>query len=211
MPQPLETYFALCLLLTLTPGADTALVLRSAIAGGTRAYFPTILGICAGLLVHAGMSSLGLSVVLQESAALYSAVKMLGAAYLLYLGLRALVDAWKINSSERSLSKGTVSASKGPWAGFRNGLVTNVLNPKCAVFYLTFLPQFVDVRGNVFVQSILLALVHVLFGFVWLWIVGAFVSYFGKQLSKPSVRKTLDALTGFAFIGFGIRLVTSRD
>jgi threonine/homoserine/homoserine lactone efflux protein len=90
----------ICFLLTITPGADTALILRSAISGGRNLYLPTILGICPGLLVHATMSSLGLSVILQQSVQLYSVVKIAGAAYLIFLGGRTLLEAWKVQQQE---------------------------------------------------------------------------------------------------------------
>lgn len=201
-PDDMSSFLILCFLLTITPGADTALVLRSSLsAAGPRSYFPTVVGICAGLLFHATISSLGLSVILVKSAQLFSIVKLCGAAYLIYLGTQTLWTARKPVIVDVAPAR----------AGFRSGFLTNILNPKVAVFYLTFLPQFIDVHANAFIQSIALASIHIAMCLVWLSLVGEFVLYFRAQLEKPSVRRVLDSLTGLALLGFGVKLALSRD
>lgn len=211
MQHSLSVFLILCLLLTITPGADTALVHRSSIAGGRKLYCPTILGISAGLLFHATISSLGLSVVLQQSAELYSIVKMIGAGYLIYLGVRTPLDTRKVGSQIADLKGADADSHRSGLIEFRNCLLTNILHPKVAVFYLTFLPQFLNTQENVFVQSIGLSLIHIAFSFIWLFAIGYFVVYFKKQLAKPNVRRTIDSITGLALLGFGLRLAFSKE
>jgi threonine/homoserine/homoserine lactone efflux protein len=213
MYQSFWTFFVLCLLLTMTPGADTALVLKSSMQGHRKLFIATIVGICSGLLFHATMSSLGLSAILQKSAELYSIVKLLGACYLIYLGGRALYEVWVLKSKETEKINDCSPArtKRSALSEFRVGLLTNILNPKVAVFYLTFLPQFIDPSSSVLLQSLALALVHILLSFVWLLLIGFFVAYFKNQLEKPSVKRIVESVTGLALLGFGIRLATNKN
>lgn len=214
MQNTLSTFLVLCFLLTITPGADTALVLKSSMGGGRKLYIATICGICVGLLFHATMSSLGLSAVLQKSAKMYSIIKILGAGYLIYLGIRGLYEAWRMGQRTQNVSKSTGLDRQvliSPLTEFRNGLLTNVLNPKVAVFYLTFLPQFVDIQKNVFLQSVGLSLIHIAMSFIWLYLIGQFVTYFKDQLAKLAVRRSVETATGLALLAFGIRLAASTS
>lgn len=163
----------------------------------------TTVGICTGLLFHAAMSALGLSVILHESARPYSLVKMAGAFYLIYLGFKSLYGVLKGTST--SFTKVTGEKINSSLA-FRQGLLTNILNPKVAVFYLTFLPQFVDQTRNVFIQSISLAGIHIAMSFVWLSAIEKFVTFFRSQLTKTQVKHSLEAITGMALLYFGIKL-----
>lgn len=205
--QSYWTFFVLCFFLTVTPGSDTALVLRSAINSNKKLLAALIAGICSGLLVHATLSSLGLTAVLQSSPQLYSALKYAGAAYLFYLGGRSLYDA--SFEGQRPQSSGEVlraGSQKTVISEFRTGLLANVLNPKVAVFYITFLSQFINPEKNIFIQSILLSAGHIFMSIIWLALIGVFVGYFQRHLEKPEVRKTIETLTGLALILFGLRL-----
>jgi threonine/homoserine/homoserine lactone efflux protein len=204
MDHSLPMFFVLCFLLTITPGADTALVLSSALRTGPRGVLMTTLGICAGLLFHATMSALGLSVILRQSAQLYSAVKWLGALYLMYLGAKSLYAAFRTGTEARVEQVKPAAAS-----ALSQGALTNILNPKVAVFYLTFLPQFVDPSRNVLFQSIALASIHIAMSFLWLYAIGSFVGYFRSVLSRPRVRRGIEGVTGVALLGFGARLAMS--
>jgi RhtB (resistance to homoserine/threonine) family protein len=205
MDHSLTMFFVLCFLLTITPGADTALVLSNALRTGSKGVLMTTLGICAGLLFHAAMSALGLSVILQQSARLYSAIKWAGALYLMYLGAKSVYGAFG--------SAAATAPADAPRNGsaFRQGILTNILNPKVAVFYLTFLPQFVDPARSVLFQSFALASIHISMSFVWLYAIGSFVGYFRAFLSRPRVRRSMESVTGLALFGFGARLALSRD
>lgn len=199
----------MCLFLTITPGVDTAIVLRSATDGNRRLVAATISGICLGLLVHATLSALGLSAVLQKSPDLYSMLKNIGAAYLIILGGKILFEAHTYGFNEISEETETLVFLKAPKTfdtEFTTGLLTNILNPKVAVFYVTFLSQFIDPAKNIFLQTIILAGSHILMSIVWLSLIGVFVGHFKPQLEKPEVRKVIETITGMALIGFGLRL-----
>ena len=192
-------------LLTLTPGADTMLVVRSALVCGRRAGLLTVLGIGSGLFVHATLSALGLSVILVRSARAFEAVKLVGALYLVYLGVQAL----------RSAARGGTAAERpavpaGARRAFAEGLLTNVLNPKVAVFYLAFLPQFIGPGDPVLAKSILLASIHFAEGLVWLSLVTFFVARLRPFLVRPIVQRALEGVSGLVFISFGVKLAVSR-
>jgi RhtB (resistance to homoserine/threonine) family protein len=192
-------------ILTLTPGADTMLVVRSAIVRGRRAGLLTVLGICSGLFVHATLSALGLSVVLVQSARAFEVVKLAGALYLVYLGLQALR-----NAARGALVEERPADTTGARRAFVEGFLTNVLNPKVAIFYLAFLPQFIGPGDPVLAKSILLASIHFVQGLVWLSLVTLFVARMRSVLAQPRVQRVLESVTGLVFIGFGVKLAVSR-
>jgi RhtB (resistance to homoserine/threonine) family protein len=202
----LLAFTGIAAVLTLTPGADTMLVVRSAAVRGRRAGLLTVLGICSGLFIHATLSALGLSVVLVRSARAFEFVKTAGALYLVYLGIQA------IRSAVRATPVADSSMLQPSFArrAFLEGLLTNVLNPKVAVFYLAFLPQFIGPKDPVLARSILLASVHFVEGVVWLTIVTLFVARFRSLLTQPRVRRAMESTSGLAFIGFGVKLAVSR-
>jgi threonine/homoserine/homoserine lactone efflux protein len=192
-------------LLTLTPGSDTMLVVRSALVRGRRAGLFTVLGICCGLFIHATFSALGLSVILLRSARAFETLKLAGAGYLVYLGLQSIWGAARgVPRSERQV------AALGGRRAFAEGLLNNVLNPKVAIFYLAFLPQFVRVGDPVLAKSILLASIHFAEGIVWLSLVTVFVARLRSALTRPGVQRTLESLTGLVLVGFGVRLAAAR-
>ena len=192
-------------IVTLTPGADTMLVVRSAIVRGRRAGLLTVLGVCSGLFVHATLSALGLSVVLVRSARAFEAVKLAGALSLAYLGVQAL---WSAARGVRVEERPTQPA--GVHRAFAEGLLTNVLNPKVAIFYLAFLPQFVGPRDPVLAKSILLASIHFVEGMIWLSFVTVFVSRLRSVLAQPRVQRALEGVSGLVFIAFGVKLAMSE-
>jgi RhtB (resistance to homoserine/threonine) family protein len=192
-------------ILTLTPGADTMLVVRSALVRGRRAGLLTVLGICSGLFIHATLSALGLSVVLTRSARAFEILKLAGALYLVFLGLQAI----------RSAARGAPIRERptdrtGAHRAYVEGLLTNVLNPKVAIFYLAFLPQFIGPGDPVLAKSILLASIHFAEGLVWLSLVTLFVARLRPVLAQPRVQRALESVTGLVFIAFGVKLAASR-
>jgi len=190
-------------LLTISPGADMALIAKVTIARGRRAAFLTSLGICSGLLVHASASALGLSVILATSAEAFTVVKLAGAAYLAYLGVQSLRESFRA-------APPTEAPQVTSRRSFVMGLMNNVLNPKVAVFYLTFLPQFIDPSGNVLAQSLLFALAHAVMGTLWLAAYAYVVARISRQFASGGVRRWLERTTGAVLIALGARLAFER-
>jgi threonine/homoserine/homoserine lactone efflux protein len=191
-------------LLTILPGADMALVAKVTLLDGKRAAFFTSLGICAGLPVHATASALGLSLILATSAEAFTAVKIAGAAYLAYLGIRTIRDSLRPVADPRVAA----AQARGSAAAFAQGWLSNVLNPKVALFYLTFLPQFISLGDNVLAKSLLLAGIHAVLGLVWL----PLYAYAIDRLSAlmRGARRWLERISGAALIGLGVRLAFER-
>jgi RhtB (resistance to homoserine/threonine) family protein len=198
-------------ILTLTPGADTMLVMRSVFARGQRAGLSTSLGICSGLFFHATLSALGLSLILVRSATAFEIVKLIGALYLIYLGSQSLWQAFRHGARKLPPNEGTVNKQKKEWwQSFLEGLLTNVFNPKVAIFYLAFLPQFIGPSDPVLAKSLLLAGIHFVLGIVWLSLVTMFLGRLRAFLIRPGVQRTLEAITGAILIAFGARLAMER-
>ncbi|MEQ1818919.1 MAG: LysE family translocator [Terricaulis sp.] len=202
-PALFFAFIAAATLLTITPGVDTAMVLRAAATEGPRSALFAGIGISIGCLIWAGAVSLGLGALLQASELAYTILKWAGAAYLVWLGLKMLIKprtAW---------ADQTNAAPKG-FAAMRAGFFTNITNPKIGVFYVTFLPQFIPHGANVALYSFFLALVHIALSVVWFAALTAATVPLGRALRRPNVIKTLDRVTGGLFIAFGLRLAASR-
>jgi RhtB (resistance to homoserine/threonine) family protein len=189
------------------PGPDMALVLRTGVASGRRAALETAVGINAGLLVWALAAALGVAAVLTASATAFTVLKLAGAAYLVFLGVRALRDAWRGTSTapgpEERRSRRTQSA-------FRQRLLSNLLNPKIALVFTTLIPQFVEPGGPAVAQTVLLAAIFIGMGLVWLTTYALLVAEVGALLRRPVVRRALDAVVGTVLTAFGLRLALER-
>jgi len=193
-------------LLTITPGADMALVMRHALAGGTRPAFYASLGICLGTLIWGAASALGVAVIFARSALAFAVLKYVGGAYLVYLGARALRDAVR----RPSTTKVTGATATKTTSAFAQGLLTNLTNPKVAVFYVTFLPQFVVPDRPVLSQSMFLAFTHVVMGLIWLPLYARFIDRMAAVLLTDRVKRRIEAVTGAVLMALGIRLALAR-
>jgi RhtB (resistance to homoserine/threonine) family protein len=195
--------------LTVAPGADTMLVVRNVLRGGRCDGLFSMAGICTGLYVHALLSALGVSIILMHSATAFTVMKIAGACYLAWLGLQSLRSA----ARNRSLTP-TVVVSRAvvtPARCFREGFLTNVLNPKVAVFYLALLPQFIGPTDPVLLKSLLLTAIHFVQGVLWLGFVAWAVDRSRRFFVKPVMRRWLDAVCGTLLIGLGLRLAMQRQ
>ncbi|HEY7874880.1 MAG TPA: LysE family translocator [Actinomycetota bacterium] len=191
---------AFAALLTITPGLDTALVVRMSLGNGARMGRLTALGICAGCLVWGVAGAVGVTAVLTASGRAYDVLRYAGAAYLVWLGARTLF----VRSDP--VDDGAPPSTRSPWDAFRTGLLTNLLNPKVGAFYVSALPQFIPDDAPVLPTSVLLAAIHALEGVVWLFFVAALVARLGAQLRRPVVRRRLEQATGVVLIALGLRL-----
>ena len=205
MTTTLFSFLFAITILTLTPGFDTALVLRSAVAQGTKRASVTALGITLGCLVWGVAVGFGLGALLLASEMAYNLLKWLGAAWLLYLGLKLLLKPRQaaIDSQQPALQQGYLAC-------FSRGLLGNLLNPKVGIFYVSFLPQFIPAGASVALWCSLMALAHMLLGLIWNAVLIGGSHYFAGHLRKPRVLKVMDRLTGCVFIGFAAKLALSR-
>lgn len=179
------------------------MVLRAATIDGRRTAVAASLGIVLGCLIWGGAVSLGLGALLQASSLAYTIVKIAGAAYLVWLGFKLLLKP------RAALDTAAPADARGGRDAFLRGFLTNMLNPKIGVFYITFLPQFVPAGTNVAGYSFFLACVHVLLTLAWFAALIAAAVPLGAFLRKPKAVRTLDRLTGGVFIAFGLKLATS--
>ncbi|HEX3917849.1 MAG TPA: LysE family translocator [Caulobacteraceae bacterium] len=198
----LLAYLAAAALLTITPGLDTAMVLRAAAVEGPRRAGLAALGIIAGCLVWGAAVALGLGVLLVASHAAYVALKWAGALYLGWLGINLLLrPRSKFELEAPATRQGNI---------FLRGLLTNLLNPKVGVFYISFLPQFVPAGMPAAPFMFGLAAIHGLLGIVWFAILIGATTPLRRWLQRQAVVRWLDRVTGVVFLGFGLRLALDR-
>jgi threonine/homoserine/homoserine lactone efflux protein len=197
-------FLAAASILTLTPGLDTAMVLRSAAAFGPRPAAFAAAGIAGGCLAWGAVVSLGLGALLQASQTGYTILKLAGAAYLIFWGLNLLIKPRSAIRQPASELRATSSLL------LRRGFLTNILNPKVGVFYISFLPQFIPHGANVALYAFFLACVHVALTLLWFALLIIATIPLGRLLQSPKIVKTLDRLTGAVFIGFGLKLLASK-
>jgi threonine/homoserine/homoserine lactone efflux protein len=215
------TFAAVAALVTITPGLDTMLVLRTAITSGRRVGFLAGVGVGTGCLAWAVAGAVGLTAVLAASSFAFEALRLAGAGYLLWLGGQALwhtrgaahgrgaADATADATADFPVAAATPAAISGRTA-LRTGLATNLLNPKIGVFYMSLLPQFVPHGASVLWTSLLFAVIHDVEGLLWFTLIVFAASAARRTLSHPAVKRRLQQLTGLAFIAFGLRLATDR-
>ena len=206
------TFIAVTLVLTVTPGVDTFIVMRNVLRGGKKDGVITSLGICSGLFVHASLSALGISIILVRSAALFSFIKTAGALYLIWLGISSIYDSFRNNKRLEIGANNSANNHKiYPTKSFREGLFSNVLNPKPALFYLAFFPQFISPTDPVFLKSMILASVQFSIGVAWLSLLSLLISKTKDLLEKPLVNRLMKATSGFVLILFGLKLGLEKN
>lgn len=214
MPSLLVPFLLVVAVLTVTPGPDMALVLRNGARGGSRLAWYTGLGCCSGIAVHATAAVVGLSALLAASTVAFTVVKLVGAAYLAWLGISAL---WHSRTGVRPAES---AAKQGPGAAtaeltrrgcYRQGLLTNLLNPKIALLFLTLLPQFVAVGEPRTATSAVLAVLFLAIAVLWWRLFSLAVGGLAGLLARPTVGLVLERVTGVVLIGLGLRVALERS
>jgi threonine/homoserine/homoserine lactone efflux protein len=194
----LAAFAAISIVVIVTPGQDTALTIRNSLLGGRRAGILTALGVSTGQAVWALATSLGIAALIVAFEPAFVALKLAGAAFLVYLGVHALVRAVRGDTPELRAGK--------RHAPFREGVISNLGNPKMAVFFTSLLPQF----GESFAALLALGLLFCSMTFVWLTGYAFAVAKAGDVLRRPVVRRVFDAVLGAVLVALGIRLATDR-
>ncbi|TNE45225.1 MAG: LysE family translocator [Sphingomonadales bacterium] len=208
MLLPIEALAAFTLaaaLLTIAPGLDSALVLRTAATDGQKPAFFAGLGIVMGCFVWGLIVALGLGAVIAASELAYTILRWIGAAYLLYLGWNLIF----ISHSDNQIAGEEEVIIQASSAWFKRGFLTNLLNPKIGVFYVSFLPQFIPVSANIALNTVLLALIHALLGLIWFAILIGATRSISMILRRPRTMMWIDRITGGLFLAFGARLLVS--
>jgi threonine/homoserine/homoserine lactone efflux protein len=189
-----------------SPGPDFAVVVRRSVVAGRWHGMLAAAGVAAGVFAWSLAAAMGVAALLAASAVAFTVVKLAGAAYLLWLGVTALLAARRGGTGPDQPA--TARAATRPLASFRDGLLTNVLNPKCGVFFVAVLPQFAPVDGAP-AEVLLLSVVAVTVTIAWFTVVANLVAALRRILSRPVVRRALDAVTGAVLIALGLRLAAS--
>lgn len=203
-PELLLPFLVASVLVTVVPGADMALITRQVLVGGTRLAHRTIAGNLTGILVHGLVLAAGLSALIVASATAYTTVKLAGAVYLVWLGVQT------IRASRKPADLDFRASVAAPRHAFLAGLVSTVLNPKPALFFLTFLPQFVDRDRAILPQTLTLAAIHVVVGLVWLTAYAHLVDRARAVLAGPRVKSWVERTTGAVLIALGLRVAVER-
>ena len=201
------SFLPVAAVLIIVPGPDTALVTKNAVLHGRQAALGTALGVNLGLVVWTVAAALGLAAIVRASAVAFTALKLIGAAYLIWLGVQALVAARR--QSATGVAGSSVRARHlGGLGGFRQGLASDLSNPKIAVLFTSLLPQFVAAREPTLMPFLLLGAIFVVMTLVWLCAYALLAARASATLQRPAVSRALERFTGVVLIGLGVRLAT---
>ncbi len=194
----------------MTPGPDTAVTVRNTLLGGRLAGILTALGITAGQAIWALATSFGIVALLVASEVLFQAVKYAGAAYLIYLGAHALIGAWRGGDGPAASVRNSAPRLR-PGKAFVQGLMSDLGNPKMAVFFASLLPQFATPGEGLFAELMSLGLVFSLMTFLWLAAYAFVIAKAGEVLRRPAIRRWIEGVTGTLLIALGIRIAAERS
>lgn len=205
----LGPFLAISLVVIMSPGPDTALVLRNSLWGNRRSGAATAFGVATGLAIWTASASLGLAALIRASEPAFLVLKLVGAAYLIYLGSQALLSAIRPRSATDPALP-LVPAPRNRGASYRQGLLSNLANPKIAVFFTTFLPQFVPANTAELPALLVLGLIFCLITATWLVLYAVVAARVAQVLRRPRVHKAIEGTTGLVLVGFGLRLAIDR-
>ncbi|AJH20205.1 MULTISPECIES: LysE family translocator [Bacillus] len=199
-----EVFLLTGILLNLIPGADTMYIVGRSISQGRKAGVYSVFGIITGSLVHTLLVAFGLSIILTKSIVLFNTIKVIGVIYLVYLGIKMILDktnvAFQASSNKLNIRK-----------IYLQGLLTSLTNPKVSLFFIAFLPQFIDTKASGPMPFIILGITFTVTGLLWCLFVAYFSSYVTKKLrGNQKVGMILNKVTGMIFIGMGLKLLQTK-
>ena len=201
-------FVLMSILLIILPGPDTAIATRNTLSVGKLGGLKTALGTCCALLIHTSAAVFGLSAVIVKSALLFSIFKYVGAVYLIYLGIKTL---WSLRKKENADALEMNSKNNFENTScFKQGFFTNILNPKVAVFFLTFLPQFVDTESNTLIPFLIMGTTYTVLTAIWFFLYVYLINQISAFMKKPKSQKMIEGITGTILIGFGIKLALEK-
>ncbi len=201
-------FVLMAVLLILLPGPDTVIATKNTLEIGRTGGLQTALGTCCALLIHTMAAVIGLSAIIVKSAVLFSVFKYVGAVYLVYMGIKAI---WSLKKNEIATDTEELQVNKyGHTSCFRQGFLTNILNPKVAVFFLTFLPQFVNTEKSTFPQFLLMGLTYALLTAIWFLLYIYLINHIRMYMRKPKTQKFIQGISGIVLVGFGIKLALEK-
>lgn len=202
-----EVFLLTGILLNLTPGNDTIFILGRSMTQGKKAGFMSALGIASGSLIHTTLAAFGLSLIIAKSILAFNIIKYAGALYLLYIGFKLFTDKTQLNTESSKTTK-AINYLKI----YRDGVITNLLNPKVAIFFIAFLPQFIDPGyKNAILPFLTLGITFTITGTIWCLILAIFASViFAKLKENKKVSAYLNKVCGIALIGLGIKVAMTN-
>ncbi|MDR7236530.1 LysE family translocator [Neobacillus drentensis] len=202
-------FVLMCIFLIILPGPDTAIATKNTVKFGRIGGLKTALGTCCALLIHTSAAVLGLSAIILKSALLFSVFKYVGAVYLIYLGVKTL---WSMKKKEEAASVEINTKNQfDNTSCFKQGFLTNILNPKVAVFFLTFLPQFVDSGSNNFLPFLIMGITYTVLTAIWFLLYVYLINQISAFMKKPKAQNIIEGITGTILIGFGIKLALEKS
>ncbi|WP_421052511.1 LysE family translocator [Lysinibacillus capsici] len=204
----ISVFLVMCILLIILPGPDTAIATKNTLTVSRKGGLQTIIGSCCGLLIHTCAAVIGLSAIIVKSAYIFAVLKYVGAVYLCYLGIKTL---WTIRTQSPVVDDvGSIEHKYSHQSCFKQGFLTNVTNPKVAVFFLTFLPQFVDGNSGTFFPFLIMGLIYTALTMLWFIFYVYLLDRISAFMKKPSTKAVIEGLTGAILIAFGIKLALEK-
>lgn len=198
---------SICLIIL--PGPDTAMATKNTLIAGKIGGVKTVFGTCVALLIHTLAAVIGLSALIVKSALLFSIFKYVGAVYLVYIGIKALLAVR--NTEDLNTNDVPINNDNKHTSCFHQGFLTNLLNPKVAVFFLTFLPQFLNPNHNTFIQLLVMGLTYLILTVIWFAFYIFLIDKISAFMKKPKTQRYIQGITGIVLIGFGIKLAFERN
>ncbi|MHC0038099.1 LysE family translocator [Pseudoneobacillus sp. C159] len=198
----------MCFFFIILPGPDTAITTKNTVIFGKKGGLKTVFGTCCALLIHTSAAVLGLSAIIMKSALFFSFIKYVGAVYLIYLGVKTLISLKK--KEETTSVKTNNKIQFVSTSCFQQGFLTNILNPKTAVLFLSFFPQFIGSGSNTFLPFLIMGATYTLMTALWSILFVHLINQISAFMKKPKTQSIIEGITGTILIGFGIKLFLEK-